>query len=63
MKIVLIDDGAAEQPLRAENEVKCFTDSRFTGVIAANKKRMGREVHYTLFDAAKILYSKLSDPQ
>ena len=57
MKIVLIDDGAAEQPLRAENEVKCFTDSRFTGVIATNKKRMGRKVHYTLLYATKILDS------
>lgn len=54
MEVVLVDDGASGQSLRAEHKVDAFQESRFSGVVVADQNRMAFEMNLRILNAAKI---------
>jgi hypothetical protein len=47
MEVMLVDDGAADQPLWAEHEVQRFAHGRFADVVAADQERVPNKIDNT----------------
>jgi hypothetical protein len=67
MKVVLVDDGPAIEPLRPQHEVDGLANRGFSDVIAADQKRVSCQVHDAMGNAPEIrdcqtLYFHLVQP-
>jgi hypothetical protein len=54
MEVMLVDDGPAEQPLRAEHKIERFAHRRFADVVAADQQRVACEVDHAVGNASEI---------
>ena len=59
---MLIDDWPAEQPLRAQDEVKRFTNRRLTNVVAAHQERVAAEVNLSRTYTSEIIDGQSAHP-